>query len=321
MVQLPIPDALIPDLQSVDTLMLERLRSRSALIGAAGRHILSSGGKRIRPALTLLSCQLGDYRLTNVIHAATAVEMIHAATLVHDDLIDDAERRRNKVTVHTRWDNGVALMVGDYLFALASVEMSLAPDPRIIAYFSQAVMTICEGELSPVMTLTPLEQALEQYRFKTGAKTGALFEAGCKAGMAAGNGTPEQIAAMGAFGYSLGMAFQIVDDILDYVGDEQTLGKPAGSDLRHGTLTLPLIFAAATPGGADLADVADADQLDDAQVAEILAEVKRLGGVEQASAEAERYARQALEQLTIFPASPARAALEEIAHFALSRRG
>jgi heptaprenyl diphosphate synthase len=137
---LPIPNTIAADLQAVDALILERVRSRSALIGAASSHILASGGKRIRAALTLLACQLGRYELDQVIHAAAAVEMIHAASLVHDDLIDDAERRRSKVTVHTRWDSGVALMVGDYLFALAAVEMSLAPDPRIIAFYSQAVL-------------------------------------------------------------------------------------------------------------------------------------------------------------------------------------
>jgi heptaprenyl diphosphate synthase/octaprenyl-diphosphate synthase len=318
---LPIPTNIVDDLQAVDARIIERVRSRAALIAAASSHILTSGGKRIRAAMTLLCAQLGQYQLAQVIHAAAAVEMIHAATLVHDDLIDDAERRRGKVTVHTRWDSGVALMVGDYLFALAAVEMSLAPDPRIIAFFSQAVMTICEGELSPVMVVAPLEQALVEYRYKTGCKTAALFEAGCKAGMAAGGGTAEQIERAGRFGYGVGMAFQIVDDVLDYTGDEQTLGKPAGGDLRQGTITLPLIYAAANPGGAHLAAVADAEHLSASQVDEVLAEVRRLRGAEQALAEAERYGREATTELRAFAPSQARAALEAIVRFALDRRG
>lgn len=318
--QLPLPPEYSDDLAAVDALVLERVRSRSALIAAASSHILTSGGKRVRAALTLLSCALGTYRLDHVIHAATAVEMIHAASLVHDDLVDDAERRRGKTTVHTRWDNGVALMVGDYLFALAAVEMSLAPDPRIIAFYSQAVMRICEGELSPVMLVAPLDAALDQYRYKTGAKTGALFEAGCKAGMAAGGGSSEQIARIGAFGYNLGIAFQIVDDILDYVSDEATLGKPAGGDLRQGTITLPLIYAAATPGGENLAALADVEQLSELQIAEVLATVQRLGGIEQARAEAERYSQLALEALEPFAPGTARSALDAMARFAVGRQ-
>ena len=235
MSQLPVPSALHADLEKVDQIIVERVQPRLAVIRIAGQHILTSGGKRIRAALTLLSAQLGTYDLGRVLHSAAAVELIHSASLVHDDLVDQAERRRGTVTVHTRWDGDVALMVGDYLFALAAAEMALAPDPRIIGFFSRGVMTICEGELSPVLDVAPLDTALEQYLYKIGCKTAALFEAGCKAGMVCGGGTPEQVEALGRFGYDLGLAFQIVDDVLDYVGDADTLGKPAGNDLREGT--------------------------------------------------------------------------------------
>src|SRR5215207_3838902 len=173
--QLLVPPALLSDLQIVDQIIVERVQPRLAVIRIAGQHILTSGGKRIRAALTLLSAQLGRYDLAQVLHSAAAVELIHAASLVHDDLVDQAERRRGAVTVHTRWDGNVALMVGDYLFALAAAEMALAPDPRIIAYFSRGVMTICEGELSPVVDVTPPARAIEQYMYKIGCKTAALF--------------------------------------------------------------------------------------------------------------------------------------------------
>src|SRR5262245_23827635 len=207
MTQLPIPPALAADLEQVDQIIVERAQSRSAVIRIAGRHILTSGGKRIRAALALLAAQLGRYQLDTVIHSAAAVELIHAASLVHDDLIDEAEQRRGVRTVHTRWDGNVALMVGDYLFALAAAEMSLAPDPRIIGYFSRGVMTICEGELSPVMNTAPLDTALNEYLYKIGCKTAALFEAACKAGMVCGGGSQQQIDALGHFGYDLGIAF------------------------------------------------------------------------------------------------------------------
>ena len=186
MSQLPVSPALLADLDRVEQIILERVQPRLAVIRAAGQHILTSGGKRIRAALTLLAAQLGEYTIERVLHSAAAVELIHAASLVHDDLVDQTARRRGEVTVHTRWDGDVALMVGDYFFALAAAEMALAPDPRIIGYFSRGVMTICEGELSPVMNVTPLDVAMEQYLYKIGCKTAALFEAGCKAGMVCG---------------------------------------------------------------------------------------------------------------------------------------
>jgi heptaprenyl diphosphate synthase/octaprenyl-diphosphate synthase len=319
MSQLPVPTALLADLERVDQIIVERVQPRLAVLRIAGQHILTSGGKRIRAALTLLAAQLGRYDLERVLHSAAAVELIHAASLVHDDLVDQAERRRGTVTVHSRWDGDVALMVGDYLFALAAAEMALAPDPRIIGYFSRGVMTICEGELSPVLNTSPLDVALDQYFYKIGSKTAALFEAGCKAGMVCGGGAPEQVEALGRFGYELGLAFQIVDDVLDYVGDEQTLGKPAGNDLREGTITLPLIYAVEAGGGPELAGLVDAQPLEQERLEWALAAVRRLGGAERGLADAQRYAESALGHLAGFPDSPAKRALAEIAHFVVAR--
>jgi geranylgeranyl pyrophosphate synthase len=314
--QLTLPPALLADLQRVDQAMLELVQSRSVLINVAGRYILNSGGKRIRAALALLSAQLGDYRFEEVLHAATTVELIHVASLVHDDLVDEAERRRGTVAVHTRWDHGVALMVGDYFFALASGEMSRAPDSRIITYFSQAVMTICEGELAPVMCVTPLETALEQYYTKIGSKTAALFQAACKSGMASGGGTPEQIEALGRFGYDLGLAFQVVDDILDFTGDAELLGKPAGSDLRHGIITLPLIYAVRAGGGDALANVLDSS--DESRLSWAIDEIRRLG-IEPSRREARQLVDRALANLMVFPESRSHQVLREIAEFVLGR--
>jgi heptaprenyl diphosphate synthase/octaprenyl-diphosphate synthase len=319
MTQTPIPPALVADLEQVDQIIVERAQSRSAVIRIAGRHILTSGGKRIRAALALLAAQLGRYQLDTVIHSAAAVELIHAASLVHDDLVDEAEQRRGVRTVHTRWDGNVALMVGDYLFALAAAEMALAPDPRIIGYFSRGVMTICEGELSPVMNAAPLDTALDEYLYKIGCKTAALFEAACKAGMVCGGGGQEQIDALGRFGYDLGLAFQIVDDVLDYTGSATTLGKPAGNDLREGTITMPLIYAVNAGGGSALAAVVDEQPPDEARIAWAIAEVRRLGGIERALAEARRVADRAMAHLDSFPDSAAKHALGEIARFVVAR--
>jgi heptaprenyl diphosphate synthase len=317
--QMPVPPGLVADLERVDRIIVERVQPRLAVIRVAGQHILTSGGKRIRATLALLASQLGRYDLDRVIHSAAAVELIHTASLVHDDLVDEAERRRGVVTVHTRWDGDVALMVGDYLFALAAAEMALAPDPRIITYFARGVMTICEGELSPVVDVQPLAIALDQYMYKIGCKTAALFEAACKAGMVCGGGSQEQIDALGRFGYDLGLAFQIVDDVLDFTGDEAQLGKPAGNDLREGTITLPLIYASDDGANPQLAAIIDMRPPDDDRIRWAINEVRRRGGTDRALDDARRYAESALAHLDMFPDSPAKHALGDIARFVVTR--
>ncbi|WP_167857223.1 polyprenyl synthetase family protein [Candidatus Chloroploca mongolica] len=311
---------LTADLYAVEHLLLEHTASRSLLIASASTHTIRSGGKRLRAALALLAARLGQYSLPNVIHAAAAVELIQAASLVHDDLVDQAARRRGRITVHARWDNDVALMVGDYFFALAAAEMGRSPDSRIIGYYAHAVQTIVEGELSPVTVVEPTELALEQYYYKTGAKTASLFEAACKSGMAAGGGSEQQIAALGRYGFDLGVAFQIIDDVLDFTGDEQTLGKPAGNDLRQGTITLPLILALSRTKSPTLRTFLEHAQPSDAQVEAVISEVLASGGVDAAIAEARRFISQAVAQLAEFPPSVAHRGLVELAMFVLDRK-
>jgi geranylgeranyl pyrophosphate synthase len=311
---------LLPELQAIDDEVLFKLQSRSALIKVAGSYLLSGGGKRIRASLTLLAARMGQhYTFDNVLHAAAAVELIHAASLVHDDLIDDADQRRGRTTVHTKWNGNVALMIGDYLFAMAAVEMAQAPDPRVIRIFADGVKRICEAELSPVIDVQPTDQALDQYYAKIGGKTAALFEAAARGGVICGGGDEDVVEALGIFGYEVGLAFQIVDDVLDFTADAETLGKPAGHDLYEGTITLPLILAAESGGSALLHEVAHTDRPSEALVAAAVAEVIRVGGARRALREAERLVAQAVGRLDRFPESSARAALIDLAEFALRR--
>lgn len=319
MSQIPISSELSRDLEKVDRIILERIQSRSAVIQIAGQHILTSGGKRIRAALALLSAQLGRYDFDTVLHAAAAVELIHAASLVHDDLVDESAQRRGTTTVHTRWDGNVALMVGDYLFALAASEMALAPDPRIITYFSRGVMTICEGELSPVVDISPLRVALDQYLYKIGCKTAALFEAACKAGMVCGSGTQEQVDLLGRFGFDVGMAFQIVDDVLDITSESTILGKPAGNDLRAGTITLPLIYAVEAGADPALRAIVDTQPVEEARIDWAIGEVRRCGGAERAMQDAYQYIDRAMSYLEHFPDTATKHALGQITQFVVER--
>jgi heptaprenyl diphosphate synthase/octaprenyl-diphosphate synthase len=310
---------LLDDLARVEHLLLQRTASRSPLLAASGAHTVAAGGKRVRAALVLLAASLGQYTLERAIHPAVAVELLHAASLVHDDLVDHTLRRRGRVTVHTRWDNDVALMLGDYLFALAAGELAAEPDSRVIRFYTHAAQTLVEGELSPVTHLEPLDVALAQYFHKIGCKTAALFEAACKAGIAVAGGSPEQVEALGRFGYELGLAFQIVDDVLDFTGSEAALGKPAGNDLREGTLTLPLIYAVAHGHDPRLLRLAHTRQTDLAQVPDMVAAVIASGGTSRALETASTTLARAFDQLTDFAPSRAKQALGEICDFVLRR--
>lgn len=311
---------LADDLSAVEHQLLTRTESRSPLLAAAGAYTVAAGGKRLRAALVLLAARLGHYKLERAAHPAVAVELLHAASLVHDDLVDHAGQRRGRTTVHMRWDKDVALMLGDYLFALAANELATEPDQRIIRYYVSAAQTMVEGELSPVTQLEPLDTALTQYWRKIGSKTAVLFEAACKSGIAVAGGEQEQIDALGRYGYELGLAFQIVDDVLDFIGDEALLGKPAGNDLREGTLTLPLIYAVAQGSHPLLREVARTARIDPPKVTPLLAAVLAAGGDVRAMEEAHALVQQAQSHLAIFPPSPARRALIEISDFVLHRQ-
>jgi geranylgeranyl pyrophosphate synthase len=308
MSQLALPPGLRADLERVEAIIGARVATRAAVLQLAGQHIQPQGQTRLRAALTLAAAQLGRYDLADVQHAAAAVELIFSATRVHDDLIDAAEQRRGQAA-ERRWDGDVALMVGDYLFALAAAEMALAPDPRIIAYFSHAVMQICEAQLTPVQVAAPLEEARGQYLAYAGYKTAALVEAGCKAGVVCGGGTPEQVEALGRFGQALGMAVQIADDVRDLRPGADGRG---GGALRQGRITLPLIYAADASADPLLAAAVE-EPADSGRLQAALQIIRRSGAAERAAADARRYAEQALAALEPFPDTPARQLLRNMA--------
>jgi heptaprenyl diphosphate synthase/octaprenyl-diphosphate synthase len=307
------------DLAAVEQRLLERTASRSALLSESGAYTVSAGGKRLRAAFVLLAARLGSFDLERAMRPAVAIELLHGASLVHDDLVDHAMLRRGRTTVHARWDHDVALMLGDYFFALSAHELSPETDPRIIRFYAAAAQTVVGGELSPVTQLEPLDTALAQYRYKIGCKTAALFEVACKSGIAVAGGSPGEIDALAAFGYDLGLAFQIVDDVLDFVGDELTLGKPAGNDLREGTLTLPLIYAVANSSDPLLRSLARNPYPNPNQVPDIVSAVIQAGGTEMAMNEARSTVERACAHLQRFPSSTAKQSLLDIGDFILYR--
>lgn len=302
MTQITLTSTLAADLQEVDRIVRERTRSRAAVISVAGSRLLQADAERLRAALVLLSADLiGDYASERVLHAAAAVELIYAATQTHDDLVDAAERRRG-VPRTDEWSDGVALMVGDYLFALAAVEMALSPDARVIGIYSHAVMQICEAQLAPAAALHPLPQASEQHIAQIAGTTAALLGAACRAGGICSGATPEQIEALGLFGERLGLVRTIAAELREFVAHD---GGSAPS-LGRGLVTLPLIYAADSGDGARLA--AALDSSDPAELSWATGEVQALG-LAPARAELAHRAAAARAALAAFPDTPARAAL------------
>lgn len=308
MTQFPVPPALADDLQHVEQIILERTRSRSAVINAAGARLLGPQGERIRAALVLIAARIGHYSAERVIHAAAAVELIAAATQTHGDLVDEAERRRGEPR-KGEWGEGVALMVGDYLFALASVEMALAPDPRVIGYYSQAVMQIAESALVPPPALDAPELARARHRERLVGAV-ALVAAACKAGGACADAPAEQIEALARFGHALGLALLLADEIRAFAG-----GGVAPS-LRAGAVTLPLILAAHAGDGARLA--AALDNGDPAEQTWAAAEVVR-HGLAPARAEVAGLVSEAKAALAALPPGDARDTLARAADYAVAR--
>jgi geranylgeranyl pyrophosphate synthase len=308
MSQPSLPHALLPDLERVEQIIVERARTRSAIASVAERHLL--GVTRPRAALTLLAANLGDYHAERTLHAAAAIELIHGATRLHSDLVDEAERRAGQATSSPRWGGNVTLMVGDYLLALAAAEMALTPDPRIIAIYSRCVMAICEAQLADLPHDLAADAAPALYLARAGGMTAALFEAAAEAGAVCGALAPDQIEALRRFGYDLGLAALVAAEAADFQGDPQRLDT--GRSLRNGSLSLPLIFAAQA-GDLRGAGVLANRATDEPAVARAIAAAQQLGAIQRAADEGHRLAAQALAHLAIFPPGPPRDALASFA--------
>ncbi|MFV9504269.1 MAG: polyprenyl synthetase family protein [Oscillochloridaceae bacterium umkhey_bin13] len=310
MMQILLPPPLATDLKQIDQIIHERTHSRAAVISVAGSEFLAPGADRSRAALVLLAAQIGHYERERVIHAAAAAELIYAATRTHHELVDQAERRRG----HTRsgeWSHGVTLMVGDYLFALASGEMALSPDPRVIGYYAQAVLRITESTLAPLPSLVPLEATRVQYLERTLGTHAALYAAACRAGAACSGAPLEQIEALGRFGADLGLAMRLADEATEFSGT-----TPSATSLRAGLVSLPVIFAAAASDASRLTAVLDSTDPAEQQWA---ISVVRSHGVASTRAEVARLAAQSRLALVGVPPGEAREALVRVADQVLAQ--
>ena len=310
------------DLARVEALFAEQARSDVRLVSEIGRYIREGGGKRVRPALLLLASRLCGRREERAVVLAATVEFIHAATLLHDDIIDEATVRRGRRSVNSRWGNDITVLLGDFLYT-KSMAMALSQDNLpILRLLSDVTLRMIEGEILEIERNGDMQVTEEDHLDLIRRKTADLFAACTRIGALLGDVGEEKSRALTSYGLNLGICFQMVDDLLDFTAEEKTLGKPVANDLREGKVTLPMIFLLRR------ADPADAEKvravLEDRGFGRVTREeIVRLardhGALEEARALAERYAEAARGDLDAFERSPYRDALEALPGFILAR--
>ena len=312
-------------LDAVEALFRDNLASPVRIVREIGSFLAEGGGKRVRPTLHLLASDLVGYRGPHAVLLAAVLEYIHSATLIHDDIIDEAATRRGRPSVNRRWGNNLTVLFGDYLFAKA-MEMALqAGSLRIMERLAEVTLRMAEGEMLQTRYAGNLDLTEAEYLDLVERKTAALFACCCEtAGILAGVDAQAE-RALRRYGRHVGMAFQIVDDLLDVTGDAERLGKPAGSDLREGKVTLALIdllgssSSAAARARTLARRVMDEGRPDAPECAELTALLRESGALKRAQLRAQQHASQAVEELSSFSDGPARRALAAVPDFLLNR--
>jgi len=311
------------DLDQVDTTFQERATSGLAILNSASMHALGSQGKRLRTAITLLSGKLNNYHFDKLLLLSVAFEMVHLATLIHDDIVDEATTRRDKPTVNALWGNKIAILLGDYYFAKTAGLIADIEDSRIDHLFSDTVATVCEGTILEMTTAGHIDLTVESYYQKIKHKTACLIAACSKGGAILSQASNEEIELLYNYGMHLGIAFQVIDDILDYTEDQSTTGKPAGNDLRQGMVTLPLIYALQDTSfnghQQNIQDMLSRQIKKEEDIREVVNWVTTSYGIQHAMTDAHIHANKAREALYHFPASPDRDILDELIDFVVAR--
>ena len=308
------------ELRAVHTTMLDALVNVPPIVATAIGSLINGGGKRLRPALALLSAHLFGADIERAIPVAAAVEMLHTATLIHDDLIDNALIRRGTETLNANWTPAATVLAGDVAFAWSAKMATRSANLELVQTFSETLEIICNGELNQMFSgrgSVPTELA---YYDRIFAKTASLFALATRTGPILAQRPDEEAQRMAHFGRRLGEAFQIVDDVLDFMSDEATLGKPVGGDLRQGLATLPVLYYARQhPDDARL-PAALARTADEATIQALIADLRRSDAAELAMQTATAHVDEAQRMLAGYPPTPYRQALEEIAAFTVQRR-
>jgi heptaprenyl diphosphate synthase len=300
------------DLASLEALLRKSIDQDPPEVGSPMGDLFEAGGKRIRPALVLLSAKCGTYDTRRLFPAAMAVEVTHAATLVHDDVIDRSATRRGRPTVAARLGDEPAIVVGDFYFAKAYELAAQTESPEVVAVLARAVKSICVGEVRQQSIRYRYDTDVDEYMARISAKTGVLLGACCEIGALLSGLDGDKREALVAYGLNLGLAFQIADDVLDYLGTEGEVGKPIGHDIREGFATLPFMLAEIR--------IEDGRRLDEAEARQVAEEVRARRGADAALEQARNFARLAREKLTSLPECEATSTLASLTEYVVSRK-
>ncbi|MDO5647314.1 polyprenyl synthetase family protein [Paracoccus sp. (in: a-proteobacteria)] len=318
-----LADALADDMDAVNALIRDRMASKHApRIPQVTAHLIDAGGKRLRPMLTLAAANMVGYSGPYHIHLAATVEFIHTATLLHDDVVDESRQRRGRPTANLLWDNKSSVLVGDYLFARSFQLMVEPGNLRTLAILANASATIAEGEVLQLTAAQDLRTDESVYLQVVRGKTAALFSAATEVGGVIANAPADQVQALFDYGDALGIAFQIVDDLLDYGGATDTIGKNVGDDFRERKLTLPVIKAVAAADADERAfweRVIERGDQRDGDLDHALAVMARHGAMDAARADALAWAARAKAALKALPDHPIRQMLADLADFVVAR--
>ncbi|WP_454279283.1 polyprenyl synthetase family protein [Sphingomonas sp. Marseille-Q8236] len=310
------------DMNAVNQVIIDRMRSEIPLIPQLAGHLISGGGKRMRPMLTLASAQLLGYQGTSHHVLAAAVEFIHTATLLHDDVVDGSDLRRGRRTANIIWGNPASVLVGDFLFSRSFQLMVDAGSLKVLNILSGASAVIAEGEVNQLTAVRQVGLPEERYLSIIDAKTAALFAAACRIAAVVAERPEAEELALEAYGRNLGIAFQLIDDAIDYVSDAGTMGKDAGDDFREGKMTLPVILAYARANDEERQfwkDAVEGRRTSDEDFAHAIALVRKSRAVDDTMARARHYGGLAIEAIKGFADSPAKAAMIEAVEFAVAR--
>ena len=308
------------ELAVVEATLKDVARSDVPAVQTMLEHVLSAGGKRLRPTVALLAGRFGNYEPKLLVPLAASIELLHTATLVHDDVIDDADMRRGRPTTNSRHHNAAAVMLGDYMFAHAADLICRTESIEVVKLFSRTLMAMASGELRQDMSAYSYGQDTMQYFQRIGGKTASLFATSAEGGALVAGASKEWTEALRDYGENLGMAFQIVDDILDFAGDEAEMGKPTGSDLMEGTLTLPaLLLMERHPDDNPVKRLFTNNDRDE-HLADAIAMIRDSDILEETTAVARDFRDRAVAALDLLPDNADRAALMDIADFVMARR-
>jgi len=307
------------DLELIEKTLEDTVNANTSILRESSLHLLKAGGKRIRPIFVLLAGQIGNYDIHVIKKAAVALELIHMASLVHDDVIDDSDLRRGQPTIKAKWDNKVAMYSGDYIFAKSLEIMSELEKPDAHKVLADTIVEVCLGEIQQIKDKYQFEQNVRDYFRRIKRKTALLISASSLVGAIVSDVEEKHQKKLHKFGYYVGMSYQIIDDILDFVGTEEELGKPAGGDLLQGNITLPVLYAMENDVIRQKVETVH-EEMDREDLLEIISLIKSSDAIERSIKVSNMYLQKALDALVDLPKGRSKTALINIAKYLGKRK-